>query len=149
MENPQAWADPLGLSPCPGPQAKRQQIEGQEQGARWTNDLSHVTGSTAQSRNRALAAILKEDFPHLNFTHTPQYSPFVGHAVASHGQGTQIGPSPFASRSELRTSLIHEELHHRWWSRGEFQSHHPRDGSGTSEKFYSTVDRYLRMRGWN
>lgn len=149
VDNPHAWADPLGLSPCPGPKAKIQQIEGQEQGARWTNDLSHVTGSTAQSRNRALAAILKQDFPHLHFTHTPQYSPFVGHAVASHGQGTQIGPSPFASRNELRTSLIHEELHHRWWNRGEFQSHHPRDGSGTSEKFYSTVDRYMRIRGWN
>ncbi|MER5555865.1 putative T7SS-secreted protein [Streptomyces sp. NPDC002793] len=148
VQNPHTWSDPLGLAPCTSGRPPDPRVEGQERGARWTNDLSHVTGKTAQSRNRALAAIVAEDFESLRFTYTPQYSPFVGHAVASHGNGTQIGPSPFASRNELRTSLVHEELHHRWWNRGEFGSHHPRDGSGTSEKFYGTVDRYMRMRGW-
>ncbi|MEJ8635624.1 putative T7SS-secreted protein [Streptomyces sp. MS2.AVA.5] len=149
VNNPLGWADPLGLSPCPASDEQKPRTEGSGPNPRWTDDLSHVTGSTAQSRNRALQAIMVEDFAHLRFTHTPQYSPFVGHAVARYGEGTQVGPSPFASRHELRQSLVHEELHHRWWDRGVMESHHPRDGSGNSDRFYETVARYMRMRGWS
>ena len=112
-------------------------------------DLSHVTGKTAASRNRAIGAMIKEDFQDLNLTHTPQYSPFVGYGVAKKGVGTQIGPKSFESRAQLRNTIVHEELHHRWFSRGiKGGEHHPRDGSGLSDKFYGTVARYMNMRGW-
>ncbi|MGW4389159.1 hypothetical protein [Streptomyces sp. NPDC004685] len=39
-------------------------------------------------------------------------------------------------------------MHHPWFERGVPGEHHPRDGSGNSERFYGTVDRYMRMRGW-
>ncbi|WP_116248542.1 hypothetical protein [Nocardiopsis sp. FIRDI 009] len=47
--------------------------------------------------------------------------------------------------------ITHEELHHRWWSRGidsEDQPHHPRGGSGLPSHFYETVRRYRAMSGW-
>ena len=113
----------------------------------WTDDLSHVTGKTAASRNRAIGSVIKEDFKSLKLTHTPQYTPFTGYGVAKNGVGTQIGPKSFESRNELRNTIVHEELHHRWFKRG-LTDHHPRDGSGTSAKFYGTVDRYMKMRGW-
>lgn len=118
------------------------------EGNTWTADLSHVTGKTAQARNRAIEAAIKKDFPDLKFTHTARYSPWVNTGMAKPNSGTQIGFKPFESRLELRRTLVHEELHHRWFGQGNHADHHPRDGSGTSAKFYATVDRYLRMRGW-
>ena len=50
------------------------------------------------------------------------------------------------ARNELRDTIIHEELHHRWWKRGLKNRHPP---SSTREwKFYETIDRYKKMRGW-
>ncbi|WP_203911402.1 hypothetical protein [Rhizocola hellebori] len=54
----------------------------------------------------------------------------------------------FVAREELRRTLIHEELHHRWVARG-LSDHHPRLGSGSSERFYSIVQRYMSIRGWS
>ena len=123
-------------------------IEEKPGGNTWASDLSHVTGSAAASRNRAISAIITEDFHDLRFTHIPAYSPWVSSGIARHGQGTHIGAEPFVNRAELRNTLVHEELHHRWWARGIYESHHPRDGSGLSERFYDTVRRYQNMRGW-
>ncbi|MEW1659732.1 hypothetical protein [Streptomyces sp. NPDC093707] len=53
----------------------------------------------------------------------------------------------FESRGQLRDSLVHEELHHRWWNRG-LMNHHPGYGEGTSDRFYATITRYFKMRGW-
>ncbi|WP_431313350.1 DNRLRE domain-containing protein [Streptomyces antnestii] len=122
--------------------------QGSHLGNTWTSDLSHVTGKTASSRNRAIDAIIGEDFPDMQFTHHPQYSPWVSTGIAKKGLGTQVGWKPFVSRNELRNTLVHEELHHRWFARGVPGAHHPRDGSGNSDRFYGTVDRYMRMRGW-
>ncbi|MFF4349981.1 DUF6531 domain-containing protein [Streptomyces sp. NPDC001530] len=113
----------------------------------WTADLSHATGKTTTARNRAIDALIAEDFPNLRLSYTPRYNPWGRHGVAKYGEGTQFGPRSFKSRDSLRQSLVHEELHHRWWGRG-LTDHHPRDGSGTSDKFYDTVERYMRMRGW-
>ncbi|MEH0544157.1 hypothetical protein QA802_13995 [Streptomyces sp. B21-105] len=88
-----------------------------------------------------------EDFPDLNFTHRPVYSYGVNSGMAMPNVGTQIGFKRFASRALLRTTMVHEELHHRWFARG-LTNHHPRDGSGTSERFYGIVDRYMSIRGW-
>ncbi|MEU0374038.1 RHS repeat-associated core domain-containing protein, partial [Streptomyces sp. NPDC006283] len=144
VQNPLTGADPLGLAPC---SVANEGIENRGEGNFWTNDLSHVTGSTARARNRAIEIMMREDFPDLNFSYVPEYSPWVNTGIAKIGEGTQIGYKPFESRLELRRTLIHEELHHRWWDRG-ITDHHPRDRSGTYHQFYGTVDRYLRMRGW-
>lgn len=109
--------------------------------------MKNATGKASRARRRVLSAVLKEDFQHLRFTHTPEYSPTVYSGMARPRTGTQIGRVPFESRLELRRTIAHEELHHRWFARG-LTGHHPRDGSGTSEKFYYTVNRYLGMRGW-
>ena len=109
-------------------------------------DLSHVTGKGAAARNRAIQAIIKEDFPNLQLTETPEYSPFINHGVAQEGAGTQIGKMNFSSREALRRVIVHEELHHRWWAQG-LVDHHP-VGSASSDLFYETVERYMRMRGW-
>ncbi|OLT29594.1 hypothetical protein BJF83_10585 [Nocardiopsis sp. CNR-923] len=100
--------------------------EGKPGGNRFVADLSHVTGSTAASRNRAIAAIISEDFQDLRFTHKPVYSPWVSSGIAQKGGGTHVGAESFVSRAELRDSLVHEELHHRWFSR-EINSRHHRE----------------------
>jgi hypothetical protein len=124
-------------------------VEEKAGGNTWTSDLSHVTGKTASSRNRAIDAIISEDFPDLQFAHQPVYSPWVSTGIASPGGGTQIGAESFVSRAELRDSLVHEELHHRWFGRGiPAGTHHPRDGSGLSPNFYGIVARYKSIRGW-
>ncbi|EJL74989.1 hypothetical protein PMI12_02871, partial [Variovorax sp. CF313] len=112
----------------------------------YVSDLSHVTGKAAASRNRAIDAIIKEDFPNTRLTYTPEYSPFIGHGVTQEGAGIQIGKNSFSSRASLRDTIIHEELHNRWWSRGIYD-HHPL-GSAKEARFYETIDRYNRMRGW-
>jgi hypothetical protein len=109
-------------------------------------DLSHLTGKGAQARNRAIDSIIREDFPSLNFIHKPQYNPFIRTGIAQEGMGTQIGKMNFSSRSHLRNVIIHEELHHRWWARG-IIDHHP-VGSVRELRFYETIRRYERMRGW-
>ena len=112
----------------------------------YTPDLSHVTGKGARARNRAIEAILKEDFPDLKLTYKPKYSPFIRTGVAQKDTGTQIGKNMFSSREDLRDTIIHEELHHRWWKKGIF-NHHPRN-SYKEKKFYKTIAKYMRMRGW-
>ncbi|MGW4049555.1 polymorphic toxin-type HINT domain-containing protein [Streptomyces sp. NPDC004779] len=112
-----------------------------------SEELSKATGKTTESRNRAIDAIITEDFPDLNLTHRPVYSYGVNSGMAMPNVGTQIGFKRFASRALLRTTIVHEELHHRWFARG-LTNHHPRDGSGTSERFYGIVDRYMSIRGW-
>ncbi|MGW1552696.1 hypothetical protein [Streptomyces sp. NPDC002346] len=124
------------------------EYQGSHVGNTWTADLSHLTGKTAKSRNRAIDAMIQEDFPDLRFTHQPQYSPWVSTGLAKPNRGTQVGWKRFGSRDDLRTTLVHEELHHRWFARGVPGEHHPRDGSGNSARFYGTINRYKSMRGW-
>ncbi|WP_266157646.1 LysM peptidoglycan-binding domain-containing protein [Dyella silvatica] len=112
----------------------------------FVTDLGHVTGKSAQARNQAISAIIKEDFPSLNLSYQPQYSPFIRTGIAQEGGGTQIGKANFSSRESLRNVIVHEELHHRWWERGVLD-HHPRGGA-KEFRFYETIRRYERMRGW-
>ncbi len=112
----------------------------------YTEDLSHVTGKAAKTRQKAIEAILKEDFPDLRLTFKPEYSPFIRTGVAMRNTGTQIGKKMFVSRAELRDVIIHEELHHRLWKRG-IINHHPR-GTIQEKKFYELIRRYKEMRGW-
>lgn len=52
----------------------------------------------------------------------------------------------FVSREELRDTILHEELHHRWWNRN-IVNHHP-VGSEKEELLYKTLRGYKKMRGW-
>ena len=100
------------------------------------------------ARNRAINAIIKEDFPNLKLTHKPVYSPFIRTGVAEYREGTQLGKNTFSSRNELRDSIVHEELHHRWWKRGIFEAYHPVPGDPNFELFYKIIARNMRLRGW-
>ncbi|MBL8193112.1 MAG: hypothetical protein JNM06_04770, partial [Blastocatellia bacterium] len=113
---------------------------------KYVDDLSKVTGKGAKSRNKAVDSVLKEDFKDLNVTHKPQYSPYASTGVAKKDVGTHIGKKSFNSRNDLRNTIVHEELHHRWWKKGRY-NHHPKD-SASEKKFYNTINRYERMRGW-
>jgi RHS repeat-associated protein len=109
-------------------------------------DLTHITGKAGASRNRAIRAIISEDFPNLRFRHQPHYNPFMRTGIAQEGAGTQLGKNSFSCRAGLRNVIIHEELHHRWWERGIY-NHHPR-GSAMEARFYEVIRRYELMRGW-
>jgi RHS repeat-associated protein len=113
---------------------------------KYVPDLSHVTGKGAKSRQKAIDEIVKQDLSNLKLTKNPKYNPFIPKGVAKRGEGTQIGKDSFSSRNQLRDSIVHEELHHRWWKRG-IIDHHPL-GSEKEARFYKTVDRYMQMRGW-
>ncbi|GKX53155.1 RHS repeat-associated core domain-containing protein [Budvicia aquatica] len=143
--NPVNWIDPLGLFNVADDGFAH--IEYAKDPQMYTPDLSHVTGTGAKAREKAIDSIIKEDFPNLDLTYTPQYSPFIGHGVAMKDKGTQLGKKVFSSRDELRDTIIHEELHHRWWRKG-ILDHHPRN-SLKEEKFYLTIERYKQMRKWD
>ncbi len=72
----------------------------------YASDLSHVSGSGASVRNRAIGSIIKEDFPNLNLTYKPEYNPFIRTGIAQEGAGTQIGKTNFSSRDSLRDVII-------------------------------------------
>jgi hypothetical protein len=119
-------------------------------------DLSHITGKTALARNKAIDAIIKEDLSKIRLTHKPRYSPFVRTGIAKQNHGTHVGKNSFSSRADLIDTIVHEELHHRWWKRG-LIDHHPEavklqrsltnEESRKGAKFYATLARYNRMRG--
>jgi len=62
------------------------------------------------------------------------------------GTGTQIGKKAFTSRQKLTDTIVHEELHHRWWAKDVKGYHHSPDTYVHDEKFYNVLDRYKQMR---
>ncbi|EPN7487552.1 RHS repeat-associated core domain-containing protein, partial [Escherichia coli] len=143
VPNPCGYVDPLGLAIT---SIINKTVEFSRGPQTYVSDLGHVTGSTARARNKAITAILKEDFAYLKLTYIPQYNPFMRTGIAKLWEGTQFGKNSFSSRAALRDVIIHEELHHRWWKRG-LNDHHPK-GTEMEQKFYETIRRYKRMRGW-
>lgn len=116
----------------------------------FVSDLSHVTGKGAKARNRAIESIIKSELSGIKFTHKPQYSPFVNTGVAMKDVGTHIGKSRFSSRNDLINTIVHEELHHRWWSRGiSGHPHHSPDKYVPNERFYNVIERYMKMKGFD
>ncbi|MBZ9715041.1 polymorphic toxin-type HINT domain-containing protein [Deinococcus multiflagellatus] len=116
----------------------------------YTADLSNTTGRAAANRNKIIAALIEEDLPGIRFTFVPQYSPFIRTGIAQQGAGTQVDKLAFGSRATLIDTLIHEELHHRWWARGVPSPHHSYRGveSPADQRFCDTIDRYRRLKGW-
>ena len=110
-----------------------------------SSDAPAIAGSI-ENRQRAIDAVVREDFSGVRFSANPTYNPdFTGFGRAT-PTSIEIGrnPSNFSSRMELRDSLVHEELHHRLWRRGVTSPHHP-----SQDAFIrSRIDRYFRMRGW-
>ena len=90
---------------------------------------------------------MARDLPGVRFSYTPEYSPFIkkGFGVAQEGAGTQIGAKAFNSQRQLIDTLVHEELHHRWWQRGIYNHH---ADAAADELFEKIVQRYLRLRGF-
>ncbi|OQS08110.1 hypothetical protein B0T37_21905 [Chromobacterium violaceum] len=127
----------------------------------YVNDLSPYTGSRVRNGNRAINAIINEDFPDLSFTYRPSFSPYAETGVTGYAPfynpGVQIGYKSLYSRSALRDTIIHEELHNRWrYFNGILENHHypggdlyPVDLRYRDLKFYATVERYKSMRGWD
>jgi RHS repeat-associated protein len=106
-------------------------------------DLRQVTGKTAEVRNRWIDTTIRNDLPNIRFTHVPRYNPYLEPiGIAQRGSGTQIGKGAFTTKRNLIDTLIHEELHHRWWARGILNHHSPT----LDPKFQAIIDRYLRMR---
>jgi RHS repeat-associated protein len=121
----------------------------------WTSQqaLQQVTGRTARQRKAAIDAILKEDLANVRMSHTPQYSPYARSGIASppgdpEGCGVQLGKTVFSSRKDLLSTVVHEELHHRWWQRGIPSNHHSPDKYVPNEKFYKIVSRFVKMKGF-
>lgn len=115
----------------------------------FVSDLSHVTGKGAKARNRAIESIINSELSGINFIQKPQYSPFVNTGVAMKDVGTHIGKSRFSSRIDLINTIVHEELHHRWWRRGiPGYLHHSPDKYVPNERFYNVIDRYMKMKGY-
>ncbi len=105
--------------------------------------LSHVNGKTAKLRNRMIQEVLDDELKGLKLTYKPEYNPFLEPlGVSQHGLGTQIGPRSFLNRWELMDTIIHEELHHRWWKRKIASPHH---GPATGPRFDKVIERYKRI----
>ncbi|MFI9271692.1 LamG-like jellyroll fold domain-containing protein [Kitasatospora sp. NPDC052896] len=116
--------------------------------------IKNATGKSSRNRSRALSSVRRTDFPNIRFRVDAEYSPTVNTGLSKPGHKVQIGRKSFVSRYELRNTVIHEELHHRWFERpNQFtRPHHPRPNNGVehpqSVKFYYTIDRYFALRGW-
>lgn len=78
-----------------------------------TKVMSHLTGKSTKTRNRAIDAVIEEDFSSLNLSHKPVYNKFSSSGVTRPGEGIQFGRNSFMNCSTLRDTLIHEELHNR------------------------------------
>jgi RHS repeat-associated protein len=110
-------------------------------------DLSHVTGRTTQVRNAWIDATIARDLPGINFTFRARYSPFLEGAfgIAKPFTGTQVSRTAFSSQYQLIDTLIHEEVHHRWFQRGIFNHH---ASPLLDSKLERTVNYYMKMRGF-
>jgi hypothetical protein len=115
--------------------------------AEYVEDLTHVTGQTAAMRKAAIEGTIAQHLPDLKLSYVPQYNPFLSgvFGIAMRGKGTQLSKSAFSSAKQLIETIVHEELHHRWWARGILESHH---GNAVLDgKFEAVVQRYMQMFG--
>jgi hypothetical protein len=132
------------------------QFSGKKQS--WTTDLTPYTGKRVKARNKAIRAVIKDNLPDLNLRYIPEFSPNATTGMArtyEPGRGTQLGHKSFEDRNTLIDVIVHEDLHHRWRDRGVEGDHHFRRGAPYPDslrykdmKFYATVARYMRMRGF-
>ena len=104
--------------------------------------LAAASGRTSVVRNAWIAEAIRRYLPNLRFTFRPRFSPYLEpFGVSVYRRGTQLGRLAFASTRELVDTLVHEELHHRWWSRGIKEAHHV---GQLAARFELTLERYKR-----
>jgi len=110
---------------------------------------SRTTGQTSKVRNAIIEDISEKELAGVRFTFKPEYNPFLKPlGVAEPGVGSQIGPIPFNSmnpRQQVAGTMVHEELHQRWWARGIVDRHHEGD---LAAKFNKTMERFAARKGW-
>jgi RHS repeat-associated protein len=108
-------------------------------------DLTLMSGRTAQVRNAWIRGMIDRYLPKLKLTFVPQYNPRLApFGISEAGKGTQIGKKAFQSMRELLDTIVHEELHHRWFKQG-LVNHH----SAKLEPYLEyTVKKYMQIRGW-
>jgi RHS repeat-associated protein len=143
------WAIDLGaIQPASG--ASKPAVEFQLRRTRdYVPDLaSRTTGRTAQVRNAIIEDIASKELRGVKFTAKAEFSPFLEEmGVSQEGVGSQVGSLPFNSanpRTEVAGTMIHEELHQRWWARG-MSDHH---GPELNHRFEKTIDRFGKRKGW-
>ena len=128
------------------------EFSGATKSSRYASDLRHVTGKTARARNRQINATIKKHLGGVKFKHKARYNPFLEsdsprkilYGVALEGAGTQVSRHAFKSKRKLIETLVHEELHHRWWSRGIYNHH---KNPALNKKFERVVARYMKRMG--
>jgi Metallopeptidase toxin 5 len=118
----------------------------------------YYTGKRVKARNKAIRAVIKDNLPDLNLRYIPEFSPNATTGMArtyEPGRGTQLGHKSFKDRNTLIDVIVHEDLHHRWRDQGIQGDHHYRRGAPYPDslrrkdmKFYATIARYMRMRGF-
>ncbi|MEI6528082.1 MAG: RHS repeat-associated core domain-containing protein [bacterium] len=92
-----------------------------------------------------IAEVIKSDFSGLSFMQPPEFAPALSQLGLSQiGAFSKIGPRAFKSLGALRETLLHEELHHRFWKRGIPSPHHPI----MEEYMRKVLIRYYLKKGW-
>jgi hypothetical protein len=110
-------------------------------------DTTPFSGRTTAIRNLMIKEVISRNFEGVRFTYVAEYNPILQpFGIAQENTGSQIGPRGFQSMKALYDTIIHEELHHRWWARG--ISDHHEDSPKKDQLFEYTIYRYLNRRGF-
>ncbi|WP_058186421.1 SpvB/TcaC N-terminal domain-containing protein [Terracidiphilus gabretensis] len=149
-----AWGAPLEPPPAEGGGARegnnaagqiREEYSGTPLGknTEYVEDLSHVSGQTAFVRNALIRHVLANDLPGFELPFIPKYNPFLKPlGVAKEGLGSQLGKLAFASRRQIADTIVHETLHHFWWSRGLTDHHNVATDALFHEEVGQILDHY-------
>jgi hypothetical protein len=108
-----------------------------------------ATGRTSQVRQAIMEDIAAKELAGVKFTFKTEYNPLLKPmGIAKGGVGSQVGPLPFAAsnpRTEVAGTMVHEELHQRWFTRGIPSPHHEGE---MGRIFRSIMRRFGKRKGW-
>ncbi len=116
-------------------------------GRRLTHTLAGRGAPSIQQGQHIVDTAVTEFLPRLKLRARPTYNPALDVSARARvlSDGTrvaEIGPRSINSGyPETVDSLIHEDLHHRWWGRGVPSPH-------DHNRLQEVIERYCRMRGW-
>ena len=116
-------------------------------GRRLTHTLAGRGAPSIQQGQHIVDTTVTEFLPRLKLRARPTYNPALdvparARVLSDGTRVAEIGPRSINSGyPETVDSLIHEDLHHRWWGRG-VPSPHDHD------RLQEVIERYCRMRGW-
>ena len=116
-------------------------------GRRLTQTLAGRGAPSIQQGQHIVDTAVTEFLPRLKLRAPPRYNPALdlparARVLSDGTRVTEIGPRSINNGyPETVDSLIHEDLHHRWWGRG-IPSPHDHD------RLQEVIERYSRRRGW-